>query len=231
MVYHVLNRSGGRRRLFTSEADYVAFLRVLVEALRRYPGVQLLAFCIMPNHWHLVLRPCKDGELSAFMRWLTQTHAQRWRQVKQTVGEGSLYQGRFKSFVVEEDHHFLVLCRYVERNALRAKLVRRAEAWRWGSAWTRGNSTTSAGRELGELLADWPVPRPATWLAILNEPQSDRDEERVRTSIARGRPLGGDTWVERTARRMSITHALRPPGRPAGAKDRQSRHRTKQSHK
>src|SRR5688572_2827103 len=89
-VYHVLNRANGRRRLFSADGDYVAFLRVLVEALAR-EGVDLLAFCVMPNHWHLVLRPRRDGQLSRFMRWLAQTHVQRWRHAKRRVGEGALY--------------------------------------------------------------------------------------------------------------------------------------------
>src|SRR5437879_5475697 len=141
LIYHVLNRAHSRRRLFYSDKDYLAFFKVLLEALERWPGVQILALCIMPNHWHLVLRPSRDGELSAFMRWLTQTHTQRWRHAKHTVGHGSLYQGRFKSFVVQDDRHLLVLCRYVERNPLRGrrKLATRAEDWRWSSAAIRLN--------------------------------------------------------------------------------------------
>src|SRR5437879_772516 len=130
IVYHVLNRANARRRLFYTDEDYRAFLRVLVEALRREP-LELFAFCIMPNHWHLVLRPTRAGQLSRFMRWLAQTHVQRWRHAKHRVGEGALYQGRFKSFPCQEDRHFLILCRYVESNARRAKLARRVVQWRW----------------------------------------------------------------------------------------------------
>ena len=218
-VYHVLNRGNSRRRLFGRDADYQAFLAVLVEALRRWPGVRLLCFCVMPNHWHLVLWPGADGELSQFMRWLTQTHTQRWRHAKRTVGYGALYQGRYKSFLVADDHHLLLLCRYVERNARRAKLVGRAEAWRWGSAWQRAHRReTVAG-----LLGEWPVPRPRNWNALLNEPQREADEQRVRQSIARGRPLGEERWVQRTAAKLNLLHTLRPPGRPKGAKDRRKR--------
>jgi putative transposase len=81
----------------------------------------------MPNHWHLVLWPRKKGELSEFMRWLTVTHTQRWHASHRTSGTGPLYQGRFKSFPIEDDDHLLAVVRYVERNALRAKLVARAE--------------------------------------------------------------------------------------------------------
>jgi putative transposase len=214
MIYHVVNRANSRRRLFYTDKDYLAFLQVLLEAHRRFPGVQILALCVMPNHWHLVLLPGEDGELSRFMRWLTQTHTQRWRHAKHTVGYGALYQGRYKSFVVQADDHFLILCRYVERNALRAKLVTRAEAWRWGSAWIRRHG--GGGAELNAMLSEWPVDRPSHWTKLLNEPQDDKAPEAVsvRTSIERNRPLGTPRWVESTARQLGLTHTLRAPGRP-----------------
>jgi putative transposase len=212
LIYHVLNRSHSRRRLFDSDKDYLAFMIVLLEAARRWPGVEILALCIMPNHWHLVLRPRRDGELSAFMRWLTQTHTQRWRHAKRTVGYGAVYQGRFKSFIVQEDRHFLVLCRYVERNPLRAqrKLVERAQDWRWSSAWIR----THAGNEFEELLSEWPVPRPMNWLSLLNEAQAEADAQRVRTSVERNRPMGEDAWMQRMVKKLGLEHTTRPPGRP-----------------
>jgi putative transposase len=209
MVYHVLNRAHSRQQMFFSDADYQAFVKVLIEAHRRWP-VKILSFCLMPNHWHLVLEPTRDGELSLFMRWLTQTHTQRWRHAKRTVGDGSLYQGRYKSFLVESDEHFLILCRYVERNALRAKLVRRAEDWKWGSAWVRRHGDKS----LGEMLSDWPVDRPGNWIALLNEDQDGSQERSVRASITRNRPLGREKWVQAVAKRYDLEHTLRQPGRP-----------------
>ena len=123
----------------------------MAEALAREVGLEPFAFCVMPNDWHLVVRPNRDGQLSRFMRWLAQTHTQRWRHAKKQVGEGALYQGRFKSFVVQEDLHFLVLCRYVERNAVRAKLARQAAGWRWCSAAARNGH----GPRQGVESADW----------------------------------------------------------------------------
>src|SRR5687768_11398098 len=97
LVYHVLNRAVGRMRIFKRDADFLAFENVLAEALRRHP-VPLLSYCVMPNHWHLVLWPEKDGQLSRLMFWLTMTHVQRWRHAHDLVGLGPLYQGRFKCF-------------------------------------------------------------------------------------------------------------------------------------
>ena len=131
-----MNRGNARAEIFSKRGDYEAFEKVLVEAVGR-SSVRLLAYCVMPNHWHLVLWPRMDGHLSAFMQWLTGTHVRRWHAHRQSFGTDHLYQGRFKSFPVETDEYFLAVCRYVERNALRAGLTRRAEDWRWGSLWRR----------------------------------------------------------------------------------------------
>src|SRR5438309_1941517 len=122
-VYHMLNRANGRLPIFHKNGDYDAFERILGEALEHVPGMRLLAYCLMPNHWHLVVWPRRDGELSDFGHWLTLTHTQRWHAHYRDVGTGHLYQGRFKSFPVGQAEHFLGLCRYVERNAVRAGLV------------------------------------------------------------------------------------------------------------
>src|SRR5213079_76042 len=102
-----------------------------------FQPMRLIGYCLMPNHWHLVLWPRKDGELSAYLRWLTVTHTQRYHAHYHTAGTGPLYQGRFKSFPIQEDEHFLTVMRYAERNPLRANLVKRAEEWRWSSLWQR----------------------------------------------------------------------------------------------
>src|SRR5204862_568174 len=131
-VYHALNRGVARLPLFQKEGDFAAFERVLLEALSEHP-IRLLGYCVLPNHWHFVLWPEQDGQLTAFLRWLTHTHTQRWHAHYHTSGTGHLYQGRFKSFPVAEDEHFYRVVRYAERNALRANLVRKAEQWRWSS--------------------------------------------------------------------------------------------------
>lgn len=155
LVYHVLNRANGRREIFQSAGDYRAFEEALAEVQGRVP-MRLLAWCLMPNHWHLLLWPECDGELSDFMRLVTLTHTQRWHAFRRSAGTGHLYQGRFKSFVVQNDSHFLTVCRYVEANALRANLVRRAEAWRWCSLSPHSHGASGDRPRLHE----WPVERP-----------------------------------------------------------------------
>lgn len=209
LVYHVLNRRIGRLPLFDTDRDYAAFERILGEVVER-TGIRLTAYCLMPNHWHLLLWPRADDQLSEALRWLTVTHTQRWHAAHRTAGTGPLYQGRFKSFPVQTDEHFVTVARYVERNALRANLVRRAENWRWGSLWRhyKGDAKMKA------LLSDWPVPRPRNWLAHVNRPETATELEALRRSVQRGQPFGSASWQARTAKRLSLESTLRPRGRP-----------------
>jgi putative transposase len=118
LIYHALNRAVARLPLFDKDADYAAFERVMDEALVKHP-MRVLAYAVMPNHWHFLLWPRQDGELTAFLRWLTHTHTMRWHAHHRTGGTGHLYQGRFKAFPVQSDEHFYAVARYVEQNPLR----------------------------------------------------------------------------------------------------------------
>jgi putative transposase len=208
-VYHVLNRGNGRRLLFYKDADYKAFEKVLEQAAARTP-LEVLGWCLMPNHWHLVLRPRADGQLSEFMHWLTVTHTQRHHAHFHKAGQGHLYQGRFKSFPVQEDHHFLMVMRYVERNALRAGRVERAQDWRWSSLWRRERGTAQERA----VLSPWPVDEPAEWIKIVNRPQAETEEQAVLASIDRSRPFGSPQWLARTAAALGLEWTIRPRGRP-----------------
>jgi REP-associated tyrosine transposase len=209
LVYHVLNRAVAKLPLFRKEADYLAFERILIEAHARHP-VDILAWCLMKNHWHFVLRPGEDGDLTAFVRWLSHTHAMRWHVSHNTVGGGHLYQGRFKSFPVQDDRHLLTLCRYVERNALAAKLVDRAEQWRFGSLWAREEGSAA----LRQLLSPWPVDRPRDWVNIVNQPLRDGEMEAIETSMNRGRPYGDARWQSKIIGKLGLEHTVRREGRP-----------------
>jgi len=209
LAYHILNRRVGRLGLFDKPADYMAFEKILNEAHER-TGIRIAAYCLMPNHWHLLLWPRDDGELSEVMRWITVTHTQRWHAHRQSFGSGPVYQGRFRSFPVQTDEHFLTVARYVERNAVRAKLVKRAEQWQWSSLWrwAQGDPKLSA------FLSDWPVKRPRQWVGWVNRPETASELEDLRCSAQRGRPFGSQGWVVRIAKRLSLESTLRPRGRP-----------------
>ena len=209
-VYHALNRAVARLPLFQKDEDYRAFERVLVEALAKHP-IRLLAYSLLPNHWHFVLWPEEDGVMTAFLRWLTHTHTQRWHAHYQSAGTGHLYQGRFKAFPVQEDDHCYAVLRYVERNALRAALVPRAEDWPWSSlAHRRGVE----GDPIRPLLHPWPLPEPKDWLQRVNRAQSEAELEALRRSTARGQPFGSTDWQRRTAKLMDLEHTFRKQGRP-----------------
>ena len=209
MVFHVLNRGVGRMQLFPSDKDYDAFRRVLEETLRVAP-MRICAYCRLPNHWHFVAWPEHDGDLSRFMQRMTNMHTQRWQRAKCRVGYGHLYQGRFKSFPVESDEHFYAVVRYVERNALRAGLVERAEDWPWGSLHQRARN---AG---GPLLGDWPLPEPSDWTEHVNAPQTEAELQAIRRSLRRGSPYGSAYWTEQTAKQLGLESTLRVRGRPCG---------------
>jgi putative transposase len=212
MIFHVLNRGVGRMRLFRKDGDFEAFERAVERTLQTRP-MRILSYCLLPNHWHFVLWPKRDGDLGAFMQKLSITHARNWQVHQHRVGYGHLYQGRYKSFPVEGDEHFYQVARYVERNALRANLVERAEDWRWGSLWRR------RAAEQRPMLCDWPLAIPGDWLRYVNRPQSEAELRSLRRSVARGQPYGGERWVEATAARLGLQSTLRARGRPKKSSD------------
>jgi REP-associated tyrosine transposase len=209
IAYHVLNRRVGRLPLFEKPGDYSAFEKVLSEAYER-TNVRIAAYCLMPNHWHLLLWPRHDGELSEVMRWITVTHTQRWHAHRRSAGSGPVYQGRFKSFPVQTDEHFLTVARYVERNAMRAGLVERAEHWQWSSLW---RLLREDGKPSG-ILSQWPMGRPKDWVDFVNKSERESELEDLRSSAQRGRPFGREDWMVKIAKELGLEPTMNPRGRP-----------------
>ncbi len=141
--------------------------------------------------------------------WVTLTHTQRWHAHRHSRGRGHVYQGRFKSFVAQDDGHYFTVCRYVERNALRANLVSRAEDWPWASLCGRQPKLPKP--------SPGPLPRWEDWLEWVNEPQTQAELDRLRQSIARGRPFGEERWQRRVCQELGLEITLRPLGRPSKA--------------
>ena len=171
--------------------------------------MRLLAYCFVPNHFHLLLWPREDGDLFNFMRWLAMTHTQRWHAHHRTAGTGHLYQGRYKSSPVQSDEHCLTVCRYVERNALRANLVERTEEWTWGSLAAR-RANNEAERP---TLTSWPIERPRDWTARVNRPFGPTGGGDLR-SMPRGQPFGSESWQADVVARHGLESSLPPRGRP-----------------
>lgn len=207
-IYHVINRANARVRIFDTAGDYKLFETILEEGKER-TDMRILAYCIMPNHWHLVLYPRKDGDLIQFMSWITNTHTRRWHVAKATIGGGHLYQGRYKSFICQENDYFLTLVRYVERNPKRANLVKKAEHWQWSSLWRRERGTPQQKK----LLSPWPVSMPTDYLPWVNAPQTAKEEEAIQRSIIKSSPFGRDPWINRMTRKYGLEQTLRTVGR------------------
>ncbi len=206
IVYHVLNRANGKLRIFKTDADFAAFEQILAEAADRF-AMRICGYCIMGTHWHLVLWPRADGDLSAFMKWLTVTHSHRWHAAHRTIGIGHLYQGRYKSFPVQDGVHYLTLMKYVESNPLRAGLVQRSADWLWSSVAIR------CGAESPLTLSTGPVPLPRQWKRLVDG-FADEPTDELDTCLQRGRPYGDPHWQLKTAKKLALESSLNPRGRP-----------------
>lgn len=186
LVFHVINRGVRRCALFENAAEYCAFFAILSSVCEKVE-MRILAIALMPNHWHLVLWPHRDGDLTRFVGRVTLMHTHRWHRARGSRGTGPVYQGRFKAIPVQSDQHLVTVCRYVERNAVRAGLAESAQAWPWGSAaeyydpdWPR--------------LHPWPMPRPGNWLEIVNAPEPGVALETLRAAVSRSQPYGTEDW-------------------------------------
>ncbi len=223
--YHIINRGNGHAQVFHGEADYREFVKLMAatgERLLPRLAPRLLAYCLMPNHVHLVLWTREDGEVSRWMQWLMTAQVRRHHRRHGT--DGHLWQGRFKAFPIQRDEHLLSVLRYVERNPLRAKLVDRAEDWPWSSLGAAGADAAGAnpaGADAGRFekalappLHAGPLPRPANWSEWVNEAEPPGQLAALRHSVNRGTPWGGADWARRTAARLGIESSLHPRGRP-----------------
>lgn len=209
IVYHAINRGNGRGRVFHDSADYERFLHLIALANERIP-MRILAYCLMPNHFHFVVWPRGDEDLGRWMQWLLTTHVRRhhaWHE-----SSGRIWEGRFKTFPIQQDDHLLTVLRYVERNAATANLVERAEDWRWGSLWHR-----SVRKRPAILLSESPVEIPPDWIERVNVPITEKELLGLRTSTATGRPYGDAVWTDRIAQDLGLESSLRARGRPKAA--------------
>ena len=205
----MLNRAVARLTIFEKPADYDAFMRVLDET---WQEVQLPIFAMvaMPNHWHFVVRPTRDDQVSEFFRRLTVMHTMRYHAHYKTSGTGHLYQGRFKSFPIQSDDHLLTVMRYVERNPVRANFTDRAEGWEWSSAYVRRKPASE--RRWLTFPEDPPLPR--IWRTWVNNAETEAELTALRSCVQRGLPFGDDGWIKSSVVRLGLETTARPRGRP-----------------
>lgn len=201
--HHVVNRGNLRATLFLDHADYEAFVGLLATAVARFP-LPLLGYCVMPNHWHLVVVSPSQPDLSRAMHWLTSVHAHQWSKTHERTGPGHVYQDRFYAVPVQPGINVCRVLRYVERNASAAGLAARAEDWPWGSAHQR--FTCGPGPK---LLAQ-PFLAADQWLEHLNAPHVDQE---IGAAIRRKLPIGDEAWIKMRCAALGLPPP-RPPGRP-----------------
>ena len=206
-VQHVLNRGDHRETLFHKPGDFHAFLLVLAETACRIP-MRILAYCIMRNHFHLLLWPYKGIDLPDFMHLLMNLHIGRYLRHYPPASPGHIYQSRYTNSIVETGTSVLAVAKYVEANGLNAGIVTRAEDYRWSSA-----SPYALGDDR-PLLSEWPIPKPAEWLTLLNLRTPAQELQRIQRSAARGAPYGSQSWVDRMVKDYRLEHTIRRRGRP-----------------
>ena len=198
-AYHVINRGNGRTEVFHKGGDYEAFLELLALAKARH-SVKIFAFCLMPNHFHLVLEPSTTTALSQFMQWLLTSHVRRYH--RHYRGSGHVWQGRFKSFAIQQDEHLLVVLRYVLQNPVRAGLVSSPGEWSWSSI------------QRAEFADPCPLRDQAEWTRVVEEPSPVQELKTLRECVNRQRPFGASWWQLDIARRFGLQSTVRARGRP-----------------
>jgi putative transposase len=208
-IYHVINRAVGRTQIYKAPSDYQMFLDCMKE-VKALTDMRILAYIIMPNHWHLVLWPQEDKDLSKFMHLLTNRHTRNVHVRTKTIGHGPLYQGRYKSFIVDSDNYLKTLIKYVEQNPVRANLVNKCQDWRWGSAYVRTKGTN----EQKKLLNEGPVPLPQPYVTWINSVEKEDQIKTIRYSINKGVPYGRETWVDMMIDKYNLETTKRGVGRP-----------------
>ena len=179
-ILHIVNRGNDKKVIFPEPLDYAAFLVLLREARERF-GVQLYAYCLMPNHFHLVACVESLKAISAYMHWVQRQHACDLRCLSRSRGHGHIFQRRYWNKTVVGDGHLLNVVRYVEANPVRARLVDAAEQWEWSSLWDRVTGER-------DLLHPLPISLPDHWVTIVNVPQQKIDLDTIRRPVKRGRP-------------------------------------------
>ena len=204
-IYHVLNRGNGGQKVFHKEQDYKAFINLMKKGKDRHP-LKILAYCLMPNHFHIVVLPTHGEDLSKWMQWLMTSHVRSYHKHYKTSGH--VWQGRFKSFIVQEESYLLMLLRYVEGNPVRAGLVSSAKDWQWSSHQAR-----IAGG-LYKLIDEVPIALPQDWGSYVDKPLRDKELEKLRKSVNRQAPYGEEEWQRKICQQLGLESTIRPRGRP-----------------
>jgi putative transposase len=216
LIYHVINRGNNRQQVFDGEGDYFAFLKAIADLKERKP-FYLYGYCLMNNHIHLLIRP-KEVPISRIVQSLLVSHTQRYHRFHESSGH--VWQGRFKSPVIQDDEHLLTVLRYIEANPVRAKLVKQAGAYRWSSFACHGLGRSDPlldSTPAYELLGKTAATRQRRWTAYIHQTPDADELSAIRRSNETGLPYGENSWVTHLSKRLKLDLLIRPRGRPRKA--------------
>ena len=204
-IYHILNRGNGRQEVFHRIQDYEGFIDLMKKVKSKH-SIKIFAYCLMPNHFHMVVLPTQAKELGKLMQWLMTSYVRRYHRNYGTSGH--IWQGRYKSFIIQESAYLLTVLRYVEGNPVRAGLVNSAKEWLWSS------HREIIGEEPRSLIDKLPIELPQEWSKYVDEPLTDKELEKLHQSVNRQSPYGTPMWQMRVAKEVGLESTLRPWGRP-----------------
>lgn len=219
LIYHVINRGNNRQDVFRKQGDFEAFLTALGDLKERKPFA-LYGYCLLNNHFHLLLRPLAGTSISRIMQSLLVSHTERYH--KHHRSSGHVWQGRFKSPVIQNDEHLLTVLRYIEANPLRARIVTRADDYPWSSYRTHGlgEANNLLDRLITyEQLSPYAAVRERKWAEKVHQPLPESTLASIRRSNATGLPYGSPQWVGRLAQKLDLDLTIRPRGRPRKSDD------------
>jgi len=205
IVYHIINRGNGRQEVFHKERDYAAFVE-LIKAAKEKWTIKLFGYCLMPNHFHMAVMPERGEELSRWMQWLMTSQVRRYH--RHYKSSGHIWQGRYKSCMIQEDNHLLMVLRYIEGNPVRAKMVQSAIDWHWSS------HNETIGTAARALTCKAPMALPKEWTRYVDEPFGARELDHIRGSVNRQTPFGDATWQMRICKEYGLESTLKTRGRP-----------------
>jgi putative transposase len=214
LVYHAINRGNNRERVFHERGDFRAFLRALAQTQLRYPFA-LFGYALMSNHFHLLLRPAAGQSISRILQSLTVTHTWRYHRRHQSVGH--VWQGRFKSPVIQDDEHLLTVLRYIEANPLRAGLVKNLKDYPWTSYAAHGLGEANPLIESLSLWSDLAATEPrrqAYWRRLVREPIAAKELADLRRSVTSGFPFGSESWARGINQSLGLAAVPKRRGRP-----------------
>lgn len=204
-IYHVLNRGNGQSEVFHGSSDYETFLEIVKEAKDRY-AVNVLAYCLMPNHFHMAVKPEKGEHLSKWMQWIMTSHVRKYHRYYGS--NGHVWQGRYKSFLIQRDNHLLTVLRYIEGNPVRAGIVDSAKDWRWSS------HRENLGIARMILVNELPLKLPNEWDTCVDNPLTENEVERLRKCVNRQAPYGESVWQRGVCAALGLESTMRQRGRP-----------------